>query len=330
MDRRKFIKKTALSGIALTVGATVLGKEVETKNENTELKPENYPLVIATWNVPNAVSKAWETLQQGKTALDAVEKGCNVEEEEPKNRSVGYGGLPDRSGKVTLDACIMDDKGNYGSVVYLQNIVHAISVARKVMEDTPHVMLAGKGAEKFAVSKGFKRQGLLTAESRDTWQEWLKKQEYKPVINVENHDTIGMLAMDANGNLSGGCTTSGLAYKMNGRVGDSPIIGSGLFVDNEIGAATATGVGEEVLKTVGSFLIVELMRQGRSPQQACEEAVARIMKNQPNRRDFQVAYIAINKKGEVGSYSIHEDFSYTIYQKGKMENIKPGFYFKGK
>lgn len=330
MNRRKFLQNTALSGLGLTVGTSVLAKTVSESNQNAEINKENYPLVIATWNVPNAVSKAWETLQSGKSALDAVEKGCNVEEEDPNNSSVGYGGLPDRDGNVTLDACVMDEKGNYGSVVFMQNIVQAISVARKVMEETPHVMLAGKGAEEFAVSQGFERKNLLTEKSRKAWEEWKIKSEYKPVINIENHDTIGMLALDKDGNLSGGCTTSGLAYKMQGRVGDSPIIGSGLFVDNEIGAATATGLGEEVLKTVGSFLIVELMRQGRTPQQACEEAVERIMKKQPDRRDFQVGYIAVNKKGEVGAYSIHEGFSYQVYRNGKNENIQPGFYLDGK
>ncbi len=306
MNRRKFIQNTALSGLGLTVGASVLANEVPILNTNTGLNLNNYPLVIATWEAERAVAKAWETLESGGSALDAIEKGCNVEEEDPANSSVGLGGLPDREGIVTLDACVMDNKGNYGSVVFMQNIVQAISVARKVMDETPHVLLAGKGAEEFAVSQGFKCQNLLTEKSRKAWEEWKIKSEYKPIINIENHDTIGMLAMDKDGNLSGGCTTSGLGFKMHGRVGDSPIIGSGLFVDNEVGAATATGLGEEVLKTVGSFLIVELMRQGRSPQQACEEAIARIMDKQKDRKDFQVGYIAVNKKGEIGAYSIHE------------------------
>ncbi|MGB6082890.1 N(4)-(beta-N-acetylglucosaminyl)-L-asparaginase [Moheibacter sp.] len=330
MNRRKFLQNTALSGLGLSVGATALANDLKPDNQNMDMNPDNYPLVIATWHVPNATKKAWETLENGGSALDAVEKGCNAEEEDLANNSVGYGGRPDRDGHVTLDACLMDDKGNYGSVVFMQNIVHAISVARKVMEETPHVLLAGKGAEEFAVSQGFKRMNLLTDSAKKDWEEWKIKSEYKPIINIENHDTIGMLAMDKDGNLSGGCTTSGLAYKMHGRVGDSPIIGSGLFVDNEVGAATATGLGEEVLKTVGSFLIVELMRQGRSPQQACEEAVNRIMKKQPNRQDFQVGYIAVNKKGEIGAYSIHKGFSYQLYQNGKNENIKPGFYLDGK
>lgn len=328
MNRRKFIQNTALSGLGLTVGASALANEVPIPNSNTALNLDNYPVVIATWDVKNATSKAWETLQKGGSAMDAIEKGCNVEEEDPANSSVGFGGLPDREGKVTLDACIMDDKGNYGSVVFLQNIVHAISVARKVMEETPHVLLAGKGAEEFAISQGFKKENLLTESSKKAWEEWKIKSEYKPIINIENHDTIGMLAIDKNGNLSGGCTTSGLAFKMHGRVGDSPIIGSGLFVDNEIGAATATGLGEEVLKTVGSFLVVELMRQGRTPQQACEEAVHRIMKKQPDRKDFQVGYIAVNKKGEVGAYAIHPGFSYTVFQNGENKNVVPKTYFK--
>lgn len=330
MNRRKFIKKSALSGLGIGVGATVLGKSFPEVNPNVQKNTANYPLVIATWNVPSATAKAWEVLQKGGSALDAVERGCNVEEEDPNNSSVGYGGLPDREGIVTLDACIMDDKGNYGSVVFMQNIVNAISVARKIMEETPHVLMAGKGAEEFAVSQGFKRVNLLTEKSKKAWQDWKEKSEYKPIINIENHDTIGMLVMDKEGMISGGCTTSGLAYKMHGRVGDSPIIGSGLFIDNEIGAATATGMGEEVLKTVGSFLIVELMRQGKTPQQACEEAVHRIMEKQPDRRDFQVAYIAVNKKGEVGSYSIHEGFSYMMYHKGENRNHTPNWYFKDK
>lgn len=321
MNRRKFIQNTALSGLGLSVGASALANELPLNNVNLSLNLENYPLVIATWDVKNATSKAWETLQSGGSAMDAVEKGCNVEEDDPDNSSVGFGGLPDRDGNVTLDACIMDYMGNYGSVVFLQNIVNAISVARKVMEKTPHVLLAGKGAEQFAISQGFKRQNLLTEKSKKAWEEWKIKSEYKPIINIENHDTIGILVMDKNGNLSGGCTTSGLAFKMHGRVGDSPIIGSGLFVDNEVGAATATGVGEEVLKTVGSFLIVELMRQGKTPQQACEEAVKRIMKKQPDRRDFQVGYIAVNKKGETGAYSIHKGFSYTVYQQDQNRNV---------
>jgi N4-(beta-N-acetylglucosaminyl)-L-asparaginase len=210
----------------------------------------------------------------------------------------------------------------------MQHITHAISVARKVMENTPHVIMAGKGAEEFAISEGFTKENLLTESSKKAWEKWKLKSNYKPIINIENHDTIGMLAIDKNGDLSGGCTTSGLAYKMAGRVGDSPIIGSGLFIDNEIGGATATGLGEEVLKTVGSFLIVELMRQGKTPQEACEEAILRIVSKNPNYKNFQVGYIAINKKGETGYYSIHKGFSASIYKEGNFTKHLSKYYNK--
>ena len=276
-----------------------------------------------------AVETAAKVLQNGGSALDAVEEGCRIEEANEKNQTVGKGGLPDRDGDVTLDACIMNDKGDYGAVLGVKNITHVISLARKVMEETPHVILIGDGAEKFAYEKGFKRENLLTESSKKAWEKWKETSEYKPIINIENHDTIGMLAIDKKGNISGACTTSGLAYKMAGRVGDSPIIGGGLFVDNEIGGASATGLGEEVLKTVGSYLIVELMRQGKSPQEACEEAIGRIV-NKPGKdfKNFQVGYIALNKQGETGAYSIHEWFSYNIFKDGENKNIKSDYFTK--
>lgn len=331
MKRRKFIQNATLSSLGVVVGSSVFASEIEDSTSeiiNSKSKIAGFPVVIATWNVKESTAEAWRVLQEGKSALDAIEKGCMVEEGNPEGQSVGLGGLPDRDGNVTLDACIMNKDGDYGAVVYLQNILHPISVARKVMEDTPHVILAGKGAEQFAISEGFEPIDLLTERSKKDWQEWKKTSEYKPIINIENHDTIGMLAIDKNGDISGGCTTSGLAYKMAGRVGDSPIIGSGLFIDNEIGGATATGMGEEVLKTVGSFLIVELMRQGRSPQKACEEAIERIIKKSPDYSNFQVGYIAVNKKCETGYYSIHDGFSVTKYQDDKNENIASDFYDK--
>ena len=331
MKRRNFIKKASLTGVGLAVWSTFsnCANEKSGKNKtNISLQPQ-LPLVIATWDVKKATAKAWEILQEGKSSLNAVEQGCMIEEANVEGQSVGKGGLPDRDGNVTLDACIMNKEGDCGSVVYLQNITHAISVARKVMEETPHVMLAGKGAENFAYEKGFKKENLLTEASKEAWEDWKIKSEYKPIINIENHDTIGMLAIDKNGDISGACTTSGLAYKMAGRVGDSPIIGSGLFVDNEIGAAVATGLGEEVVKTVGSFLVVELMRQGKSPQEACEEAIQRIVtKPNSNYKNFQVGYIAVNKNGETGSYSIHEGFSMTRYQNELNQNIQSDCFIK--
>ena len=335
MKRRNFIKNASLTGVGLSVGAALIGcKEKEESNDSNNKENDvaigkaSIPMVIATWNVAESTAKAWDALQEGKSALDAIEQGCMVEEANAEGQSVGLGGLPDRDGRVTLDACIMNKEGDYGAVVCMQNIIHPISVARKVMEETPHVILAGKGAEQFALAQGFKKENLLTERSKKAWEAWKETSQYKPIINIENHDTIGMLAIDKNGDISGGCTTSGLAYKMAGRVGDSPIIGSGLFIDNEIGGATATGLGEEVLKTVGSFLIVELMRQGKSPQGACEEAIARIIKKNPSFEDFQVGYIAVNKKGETGAYSIHEGFYTTTYQNDENTSVSPGFYNK--
>ena len=321
MKRRQFIKNTSLTGvgIAFTNNLTACtDKSSETKKPIAAKRKITRPLVIATWHVIDATKKAMQILQAGGTALDAVEQGCMIEEANEKGQSVGKGGLPDRDGEVSLDACIMDENGNCGSVVYLKNITHAVSVARKVMENTPHVMLAGAGANNFAKEQGFKSEDLLTESSKKAWEKWKLEAKYKPIINIENHDTIGMLAIDKNGDISGACTTSGLAFKMSGRVGDSPIIGSGLFVDNEIGAAVATGLGEEVVKTVGSFLVVELMRQGKSPQKACEEAIKRIV-DKPNSdyKNFQVGYIALNKQGETGSYAIHEGFSMTKFQDGE-------------
>lgn len=328
INRRKFINTSAIGGAALIVPADLWASPFQ---HGTVQAVENSPIVISTWDFGIAANAAaWQVLKNNGRALDAVELGVHVPEADPKNQSVGLGGLPDRDGKVTLDACIMDEFGNCGSVAALQHILHPISVARKVMEKTPHVMLVGDGALQFALEQGFKKTNLLTAESEKAWKEWLKKAEYKPVINIENksfsprrlqgneynHDTIGMLAMDAKGNLSGACTTSGMAYKMHGRVGDSPIIGAGLYVDNEIGGATSTGVGEEVIRNVGSFLVVELMRQGYPPEEACKEAVMRIIKKKPETaKEIQVGFLALNKKGQYGAFAIQKGFSYAVCNK---------------
>ena len=293
---------------------------------STRLKAKNFnftPMVrsISTWKTTKANLKAGLLLDKGIDGLTAAVEGVAVEEENPKNTTVGFGGAPDRTGKVTLDACVMNHLGDCGAVVAVENIVNVARLAKDVMEKTPHVMLAGKGAEDFAISEGYKQTDLLTEKSKEDWKKWLESEEYKPIINIENHDTIGMLCLDKNNNISGACTTSGLAYKMRGRVGDSPIIGSGLFIDNKIGGAVATGLGEEVVKTVGSFLVVELMRQGKSPQEACEAAVNRIVSSNSQKNKFQVAYIAMNKNGEVGSYSIEPGFTYMDYFKGENKEI---------
>lgn len=315
-NRRDFLKKSAIASLAVAL-PTVSLKATESPSGKV-----NKPIVLSTWDFGlQANEAAWKVLSSGGKALDAVEIGVRVVENDPKERSVGFGGRPDRDGRVTLDACIMDENYNIGSVAFLEHIKNPISVARAVMEKTPHVMLVGEGALTFALSQGFKKENLLTPESEKEWKEWLKKSEYLPPVNIENHDTIGMIALDANGNLSGACTTSGLAYKMNGRVGDSPIIGAGLFVDNEVGAATATGHGEEVIRTVGTHLVVELMRQGKKPGQACQEAVERIIniarRRGKNLRDIQVGFIALNKNGEYGSYCIQSGFNFAVFdQKG--------------
>lgn len=287
------------------------------------------PVVLSTWNFGLQANKeAWNTLSGGGRALDAVEAGARITEGDPNISSVGYGGLPDRDGKVTLDSCIMDEHGNCGSVAFLEHIKHPVSVARMVMEKTPHVMLVGEGAFQFALANGFKKEKLLTKSSEKAWKEWLKTASYKPVINVENHDTIGIVALDQQGNLSGACTTSGLAYKMHGRVGDSPIIGAGLYVDNEIGAATATGVGEEVIRIVGCHLVVELMRQGYKPDEACKAAVERILKKNPVRaKEVQVGFLALNKQGAYGSYCLQPGFSFAIRTPDREELLDASSHF---
>jgi N4-(beta-N-acetylglucosaminyl)-L-asparaginase len=330
LNRRKFIQLTGLSTALLS-----------TESFAGSIQPGKGPIVVSTWGANLKANKeAWKVLSKGGRALDAVEAGVMVPEADPADVSVGYGGLPDRDGRVTLDACIMNEKGQCGAVMHLEHIMHPINIARLVMEQTPHVQLVGDGALQFALSKGFKKENLLTPQAEKMWKEWLKTSKYDPMIipnllektqehkNDEpepypwpvallNHDTIGMVALDAKGNLSGACTTSGMAYKMRGRVGDSPIIGAGLFVDNEVGAASATGVGEEVVKICGAHTVVEMMRHGATPEAACKEAVRRIVKNNgANAKNVQVGFIAINKKGEYGGYSVIKNFDMAVTKAG--------------
>lgn len=336
MKRRKFIRNTAAGavGATFTISALACAEESKkTEKSSEEKKPmpnktPNLPIAVCTWQFTKANQAAGEALEAGKPSLDAAIEGVSVEEQNLKNTTVGKGGTPDREGNVTLDACVMATNGDCGAVMAVSNTSHVAALARKVMEDTPHVILVGEGAEEFAVREGFQTENLLTEASKKAWQEWLKSPEYKPLINIENHDTIGMLTLDKNGDIAGVCTTSGLSYKMKGRVGDSPIIGSGLFLDNNIGGAVATGMGEEVVKTVGSFLIVELMRNGMSPQAACEEAIKRIVSKNETYKDFQIAYIAMNKAGETGAYCIHEGFTMMKYENKTNENILVDFYHK--
>lgn len=326
LDRRKFIKFSSLTSLLGFTKAAIAADVSATK-----------PIVVSTWDFGKAANtEAWKILSAGGKVVDAVEAGVKIPEADPNNQSVGYGGLPDRDGRVTLDACIMDGSNlACGSVACIEHIVHPISVAKLVMQKTPHVMLVGDGALQFALENGFTKTNLLTPKSERDWKEWLKKAEYKPVINVEkkltgdknNHDTIGMIAIDATGNIGGACTTSGLAYKMHGRVGDSPIIGAGLYADSEVGAATSSGMGEEVIRTCGSHTVVELMRQGYSPEEACKKAVERIITRNPERaKTLQVGFLAINKKGEFGAYAIHKGFNYSV-KSNNEEKIYDSKYF---
>jgi N4-(beta-N-acetylglucosaminyl)-L-asparaginase len=332
-DRRAFIGAALLgSGLLGTVA-----RAEPTKRSASPVKLSR-PCVISTWDFGVAANQAaWAVLSKGGRALDAVEAGARIPEADLKNHSVGRAGYPDRDGHVTLDSSIMDEHGDCGAVAAIEHIAHPISVARRVMERTPHVLLVGDGATQFAIEQGFPREELLTPESDAAWHDWLKTADYKPTANSEtatygkgglgvpggksNHDTIGIMALDSRGNLSGACTTSGMAWKLHGRVGDSPIIGAGLYVDNEVGAATSTGVGEEVIRNCGSFLVVELMRQGRSPQAACEEAVARILKRKPAAKDLQVGFLAINTRGDVGAWAIQSGFTYALCDASRQDRL---------
>jgi N4-(beta-N-acetylglucosaminyl)-L-asparaginase len=311
--RRKFLRQLALGAASIPLFSFGMTENSSRKKKKKVLV--NKPIVLSTWKFGlQANEAAWKVLLAGGNSLDAVEQGVKVVEADPEEQTVGYGGRPDRDGHVTLDACIMDHQLNIGSVACLEHIMHPISVARAVMEKTPHVMLAGDGALQFALEQGFKKMNLLTEKSEQEWKNWLKEKKYQPVVNIENHDTIGMIALDAEGRLSGACTTSGMAYKMRGRIGDSPIIGAGLYVDGEIGAATATGHGEEVIRVAGCHLVVELMRQGLSPEEACREAVERVYKKQQHRiKDIQVGFIALNLHGEYGSYCVQPGFNYAVH-----------------
>ncbi|RLK55715.1 asparaginase [Stenotrophomonas rhizophila] len=319
-DRRRFLQASALAAGALAL-------------PTLQARTASGARVVSTWDFGVGANQvAWKMLASGGSALDAVEAGARWAESDLCNPTVGRCGNPDRDGVLSLDASIMDGDGRCGSVAALSDIAHPVSVARRVMEQTPHVMLVGEGAQQFAVQQGFERRKLLTPEAEKAWREWLKTAQYTPEINAErrsrpgdssNHDTLGMLAIDAQGHLAGACTTSGMAWKMHGRVGDSPIIGAGLYVDNEVGAATASGVGEEMIRNAASFLVVELMRQGRSPAEACREAIARVVRKRPEAsKTLQVCFLALNKHGEVGAYALHRGFVYAVCDKDRQDDLR--------
>jgi N4-(beta-N-acetylglucosaminyl)-L-asparaginase len=326
LKRRSFIKYSALSSI-LGIVKPANSMQHLSSSFLTDEKPK--PFVVSTWNHGLEANKsAWEILKNGGKAIDAVEIGVKTTESDITNRSVGIGGMPDRDGFVTLDACIMDEESRCGSVAFLEGIDHPISVARKIMEDTPHVMLVGAGAKKFALENGFKKIKTPIPEVKIEYIKWKKEQSKiinQPAINHENHDTIGMLAMDSEGNISGACTTSGWAYKMHGRVGDSPIIGAGLFIDNEIGGAVATGMGEAIIRIAGSHTVVELMRQGFSPQEACKLAVDRLLAKHKNHEGLQCGFLAIDKKGNIGAYSVYNGFNFAYTNENEHQLIDAKF-----
>ncbi len=302
-NRRKFIKLGTLgvSSAAMSVSSAKSLLETTTK-----------PIIISTWNhgaMANEVG--FKLLMENAEAIDAVQQGVMVVESDPKVRTVGVGGYPDRDGVVTLDACLMKGDCSCGSVAFLQDIENPIAVARKVMDETPHIMLVGAGAKKFALENGFEEKELLTEASKTDYKNWLKKSDYMPPINIENHDTISTLAIDQNGMIAGACTTSGASYKYHGRVGDSPIIGAGLYVDQEAGGACATGWGEEVIRTAGSAMVVEMMRNGKSPQEACEVIVKRINQRRKG-REIQIGFLAMDTNGNYGAYSLRKGFTYAV------------------
>lgn len=326
--RRKFIKLSVLSTVA---GLPLTGFTNTPYTDSSGKAPASFkPQVLSTWNhgMP-ANDKAWEVLGSGGTILDAVEQGVMVTENDLSNLSVGLQGLPDREGIVTLDASIMKGDGSCGAVAFVRQVKHPISLARKVMEKTPHVMIVGEGARQFAISEGMQiAEEKLSPKAEEAYRRWKEKANYQPIINIENHDTIGMIGLDKDGSMAGSCTTSGLAYKMHGRVGDSPIIGAGLFVDDTVGAATATGLGEEVIRICGAFLIVELMRQGRTPQEACEEAVKRAVAKSKNLDNTQIGFLAMNKEGDFGAHAIRPGFNFAQHHNNGRELIDSGSWFK--
>ena len=339
IDRRKFLQLSALSAPLFATNQSL------SNGFNLPVSP----IVISTWDSGMEVNaEAWKILSANGRSIDAIEAGAR-QIEDTINCCVGLGGYPDRDGIVTLDACIMDEHANCGAVAGLEQIKHPISVARKVMENTPHVLLVGNGAQQFALENGFpKEPAKLSGDAEKAYKEWLKKNDYKPVINIENkksggpfapnffedgepnHDTMGLLAMDTKGNLSGGVTTSGMAFKLHGRVGDSAGIGAGLFVDNETGAATSSGVGEEVIRICGTHLVVEFMRQGMSPEMACKKAVERIVKRDPEKaKTLQVGFLALNKKGEYGAYAVQKGFVYSVKTDTENQIHESGYMVEG-
>ncbi|MBN2330145.1 MAG: N(4)-(beta-N-acetylglucosaminyl)-L-asparaginase [Candidatus Omnitrophica bacterium] len=278
------------------------------------------PIILSTWNFGLQANQAgWSVLKEGGAALDAVEAAASVTENDPSITSVGYGGYPNEDGVIQLDAAVIDGKtGRMGSVAALEGIRNPCAVARKVLEKNKHIYLVGEGAQNFALKEGFQLENLNTPQSAQWYAEQLKKRSAD-----QGHDTIGVLARDEEGELATACTTSGLAMKWAGRVGDSPIIGAGLYLDGKIGGAVGTGVGERAIEVCASFAIVEFMRNGMSPQNACEELLRRVVNRHRGRIDFQLAFIALNREGRFGGAALQEGFEYAVYA-GDENALRPG------
>jgi len=316
MTRRQFIGQTALAAGALN--ATSLIDEGAAAGRVA-------PMMVSTWRHGKLANEAaLEVLRTGGSPLDAVEQGIWVTEADARESSVGIGGIPNADGAVQLDACIMEGPGHgAGSVAALEDILHPISVARRVMEQTPHVMLVGDGARKFALEQGFEQVELLTEERRRAWLAWSEQNAREKAENPRfSHDTVALLVLGANGDLAGGCSTSGWGYKLPGRVGDSPIIGSGLYVDNEVGAAGATGTGENVMRYCGSFMVVEYMRQGLHPRDACIETIRRIASKDPLGFNLDIHFIALDKRGRQGAAGCSTRFDYSVTTETSSEVLQ--------
>ncbi len=314
INRRQFIQTTALAAgsLALTGPISAVTKEKQMSADR--------PLFVSTWPFgKDANDRSLEVFEGGGSILDAVEMGIHVPEADASNASVGLGGIPNAEGVVQLDACIMDGEGQRaGSVAGIEDILHPISVARRVMDDTKHVMLVGEGARQFALSQGFEEVNLLTEDQRQKWEKW-KKDQHK----ADNHDTIALLGVDASGHIAGGCSTSGWGYKLPGRVGDSPILGSGLYVDGQVGAAGATGLGENVMRYCASFLVVEYMRQGMHPEEACVAAIRRVVVADPRPIvDLHINFVALDKGGRYGAAGTNEGFKYSVTYPGYSEVLE--------
>jgi isoaspartyl peptidase/L-asparaginase-like protein (Ntn-hydrolase superfamily) len=321
MTRRIFLNQAALG--ALAASTATVSRGAEPNGEKGEA-----PLIVSTWPFGKAANEAaLKVLLQGASILDAVEQGIWVTESDPGNSSVGLSGKPNAAGVVQLDACIMhgpDHKA--GSVAGLEGIRHPISAARRVMEKTRHVLLVGEGARMFALEEALESVELNSRERYDQWQKQRAAQRSKPAEKKpDNHDTIALLVLGTNGHIAGGCSTSGLDGKLPGRVGDSPIIGSGLYVDNEVGAAGATGLGENVMRYCASFLIVEFMRQGMSPQEACVQTIQRIMRTEPKGANLSINFVALDKHGRYGAAGTDQGFQYSVTTPGSSRVLaNPG------